>query len=247
MLLQAVLRKNDAPLSNREDNTKDTDTLTRIDRAAEAPTIRPDSPDAETERLHKLEPRVWSPLRVCPECSFAWETEADWCPSCGTAFNSKLRARTAVQRSTRVAPRRSTPKAVAPPRRRDRTNVVPPAPPAPQGSSAGKVIATTLVFVLAVVGAFLIGQQTRASKEEVDRSVAEAVQNTKESAVASFEREFNEQRARLQKEFNQRVKAAEAKARDEGRAQGQAQAKDEQGSGMVDKLERCFSNFLIDC
>lgn len=223
----------------------DTDTLTRIDPAPDAPTIRQDA-GAETERTHRLEPRVFSPLRVCPECSFAWETKADWCPSCGTAFNAKLRtgsARTAV----RPTVRRGAPKAVAPPRRRDGAGNKPPAPPAPQGSGAGKVIATTLLIVVVVVAAFLIGQQTRASKEEVDRSVAEAVQNTKESAVASFEREFNEQRDRLQKEFNERVKKAEAKAREQGRAQGQAEAQGQQSEGTLDKLERCLSNFLIDC
>lgn len=225
---------------------RDTDTLTRIDPTPDAPTIRQDA-GADTERTHKIEPRVFSPLRVCPECSFAWETEAEWCPSCGTAFNAKLRSRPARRTAVRQTQRQPTPRAVAPPRRRDGAGRRSPAEPAPQNSGAGKVVATTVLIVALVVAAFFAGQQTRASKEEVDRSVAEAVQNTKESAVASFEREFNEQRDRLQTEFNERVKNAEAKAREQGRSQGQAEVQGQQGEGTLDRLERCLANFLVDC
>lgn len=225
---------------------RDTDTLTRIDPTPDAPTIRQEA-DSGIERTHKLEPRVFSPLRVCPECSFAWETEAEWCPSCGTPFNAKLRTRPARRTAARQTQRQPTPRAVAPPRRRDGAGRRPVAEPAPQSSGTGKVIATTILIVALVVAAFFAGQQTRASKEEVDRSVAEAVQNTKESAVASFEREFNDQRDRLQAEFNERVKNAEAKAREQGRNQGQAEAQGKQGEGTLDKLERCLTNFLVDC
>ena len=113
------------------------------------------------------------------------------------------------------------------------------------GAGGGfKIVATIVVFSLALAFAFVLGQETRPSKDEVDQQIAEAVQQTKDSAVASFEREFNQQRDRLQAEFNTRVKEAEAKAREQGRADVQAE---NEGGGVVDTLERCLKNFLLEC
>lgn len=106
-----------------------------------------------------------------------------------------------------------------------------------------KTLAAVVAIVLAVCASFVIGQQTRPSNAEVDQKIGEAVDQTKNSAVASFRREFDRQRERLQEQFNQRVKAAEAKAREQGRAD----ATKEQGSGVVGTIERCLKNFLLDC
>ncbi len=227
-----------------------------------------DDRDAET---HKLDPRVWAPLRVCPQCSLAWESTGSWCPSCGTAFDLRERETrvNAEQNVTRVMPGRTGEQASArTPRPRrgtqsqagrgntaerrvahghgGRGNATASNQVASGGRSNGalKLIATIVAFSLAIVLAFAIGQETRASKEEVDAQIAEAVEQTKSSAVASFRRSFEEQRDRLQTEFNQRVKAAEESARQQGRADAEAQ---NSGGGVVDRLEKCLKNFLLDC
>lgn len=249
----------------------DTDTLTLIDEIADAATIKQHAidPDAPT---HRLEARVIAPLRVCPACSRAWEVTGEWCPSCGTAFDvSANDAATMVSdNATRVMPGRTGQRdAVRAPRSRGQARVSnrqsttgKPAvanrraggdhrPPhaasidGRDGAGGGfKIVATIIAFTLALAFAFVLGQETRASKDEVDQRISEAVQQTKDSAKASFEREFEQQRDRLQAEFNQRVKAAEAKAREQGRADAQAQ---NEGGGVVDTLERCLKNFLLEC
>lgn len=254
----------------------DTDTLTLVDptlvdEIADAATIKQHAidPDAST---HRLTPRVMAPLRVCPSCSRAWEVTGEWCPSCGTAFD--VSASDAVTRvsdnATRVMPGRTEQRAAArAPRRRGQARTSntrsstgkqsvsarraggdhrPPRSASVDGrDGAGggfKIVATIIAFSLALAFAFVLGQETRASNEEVDQQIAEAVQQTKDSAVASFEREFEQQRDRLQSEFNQRVKEAEAQAREQGRADAQAQ---NEGGGVVDTLERCLKNFLLEC
>lgn len=224
--------------------------------------------DAET---HKLDPRVWAPLRVCPQCSLAWESTGDWCPSCGTAFDLRERETrvNAEQDVTRVMPGRTgeqTTVRTSRPRRgnqsqagrgntaerrvahghggRGNPGASNSASPGDRSGGTLKLIATVVAFSLAIVFAFAIGQETRASKDEVDAQIAQAVDQTKSSAVASFRRSFEAQRDRLQTEFNQRVKAAEERARQQGRADAEAQ---NSGGGVVDRLEKCLKNFLLDC
>lgn len=256
---------------HRKSPDSDTDTLTMIDEIADAATIKQHAidPDAPT---HRLDARVMAPLRVCPSCSRAWEVTGEWCPSCGTAFEvSAVGVPTRnSDSSTRVMPGRTGQRNVAraPRGRRDARAVdrnsatrkqavatrragAEHRPPnkttidGRDGAGGGfKIVATILAFSLLVTFAFVLGQQTRASKDEVDQQIAQAVQQTKDSAVASFEREFEQQRDRLQTEFNQRVKEAETQAREQGRADAQAQ---NEGGGVVDTLERCLKNFLLEC
>lgn len=238
----------------------DTDTLTLVDDIADRETVKRFAidPDAPT---HRMEPRVFAPLRVCPSCSRAWEVTGDWCPSCGTSFDvdDQPTVRSPRTRATVVKPGRTGEVRAA---RRSSSSTGPKvaakdvrgpggrggAPVAngraeKSGGGATKVIATIVAFSLAVAFAFVLGQETRASKEEVDQRIEEAVQQTKDSAVASFQREFEQQRDRLQTEFNERVKAAEAKAREQGRADAEVN----QEGGVIDSLERCLKNFLLEC
>lgn len=257
---------------HRKSPDSDTDTLTMIDEIADAATIKQHAtdPDAPT---HRLDARVFAPLRVCPACSRAWEVAGEWCPSCGTGFDVSAHDDTArrSESATRVMPGRTGQRNVArAPRERGKARAVdrssatrkqpmaqrrqevahrPPSSPSTDGrDGAGgggfKIVATIVAFSLLVAFAFVLGQETRASKDEVDQKIAEAVQQTRDSARASFEREFNEQRARLQTEFNQRVKEAEAQALERGRSDAQGRGN---GNGVVEKVERCLKNFLIDC
>ncbi|MBI2690945.1 MAG: hypothetical protein HYX29_03230 [Solirubrobacterales bacterium] len=222
---------------------RDTDTLTRIDLGPDAPTVKNSftDPDAET---HRLDPRAYAPLRVCPECSLAWEVTGEWCPSCGTAFDKS--ARESV-RATRVMPARSvSPARVGsqPPLTRSarkRGVTPPPAPPkqakAPQSGGARKVIATVLVFALAITVAFFIGQSTRPSQAQVDQSIEQAVQSAKQSAVNSYERAF----AKLRDETAAAVEAARSKALAEGEAKAQANARDAEAESqsIFDSVTNC--------
>lgn len=201
---------------------RDTDTLTRIDSLPDAQTVKSfTGDDAET---HKIDPRAYAPLRVCPECSLAWEVTGEWCPSCGTAFDKS--ARESV-RATRVMPARSVSPArvgTQPPLSRSarkRGVTPPPAPPKQarqsQSGGAGKLVATVLVFALAITAAFFIGQSTRPSQAQVDQSINTAVDSAKRSAAESYSRAFDT----LQKRAAEAVKDARAKALAEGEAKAQ--------------------------
>jgi hypothetical protein len=227
---------------------EDTDTLTRIDDIADAETIKAHAadPDAET---HQLDPRVWSPLRVCPQCSLAWEVNGDWCPSCGTAFDKTLRE--AAAQPTRVMPRQPRPRrgeamtaaearrrsAGEPPLKRSARRGTPPPPPPP--SSNGFAGVAKLVAVILLVGAvaaiaFTAGQQSRPSQAEVDGRITQATNTARASAVASLNR--------LKAEFERRRDAAVKKARAQGIADAQAQNEaDQQASdSVIDKIGRCL-------
>jgi hypothetical protein len=221
---------------------RDTDTLTRIDSLPDAQTVKSfTGDDAET---HKIDPRAYAPLRVCPECSLAWEVTGQWCPSCGTAFDKS--ARESV-RATRVMPARS----VAPARvgtqppltrsARKRGVTPPPAPPkqarAERSGGAGKIVATVLIFALAITAAFFIGQSTRPSQAQVDQSIDQAVQAAKQSAVKSYERAF----AELRDEAAAAVEAARSKALAEGEAKAQANALDaeRESQSIFDNVTNC--------
>lgn len=249
----------DAMPDHQRPHDPDTDTLTLVDEIADRETIKQFAvdPDAPT---HRLEPRVFAPLRVCPACSRAWEVTGDWCPSCGTAFDvddsptvRTPRVRATVVRPGRTGEVRAARRGSAAPRvnaagssgngRSGGRASTTAATPEKSGGGALKVVATVLAFSLAIVFAFVLGQETRASKEEVDQRIEEAVQQTKDSAVASFQREFEQQRDRLQAEFNERVKTAEAQAREQGRADAEADGP----GGVLDNVERCLKNFLLDC
>lgn len=204
---------------------RDTDTLTRIDLGPDAPTVKQTftDPDAET---HRLDPRAYAPLRVCPECSLAWEVTGEWCPSCGTAFDKSARERVSA---TRVMPQRpvsparvgSQPPLTRSARKRGVTP--PPTPPkqarAQQSGGAGKLIATVLIFALAITAAFFIGQSTRPSQAQVDQSIETAVASAKQSAVESFNRAFET----LQERSAEAIKEARSKALAEGEAKAQQQ------------------------
>jgi hypothetical protein len=221
---------------------RDTDTLTRIDLSPEAETVQ--SFTGDDAKTHKLDPRAYAPLRVCPECSLAWEITGQWCPSCGTAFDKS--ARESV-RATRVMPARSVSPArvgTQPPLTRSarkRGVTPPPAPPkqakAPQSGGAGKLVATVLVFALAITAAFFIGQSTRPSQAQVDQSIDTAVASAKQSAVESFNRAFET----LQKRSAQAVKDARSKALAEGEANAQKQALDAQAE------DRSFFDGVTEC
>ncbi|MBJ7353214.1 MAG: hypothetical protein JHC98_00155 [Thermoleophilaceae bacterium] len=223
---------------------RDTDTLTptrqtRRDLGPDQPTVKNFTGDeAET---HKLDPRHYAPLRVCPQCSLAWEVTGEWCPSCGTAFDKT--ARESV-RATRVMPARSvSPARVGsqPPLTRSarRRGVTPP-PPAPKAAKsassggAGKVVFTVLLFAAAIVVAFFIGQSTRPSQAQVDQSIDQSVQAAKQSAANSYRRAFDKMQA-------QAAAAIEA-ARDKALAEGAAKAQQDQqaeSQSIFDKVTQC--------
>jgi hypothetical protein len=216
---------------------KDTDTLTRIDAAPDAPTIQNFSGDeAET---HKLDPRHYAPLRVCPQCSLAWEVTGEWCPSCGTAFDKSARP-------TRVQPAAQAPRRTQQPQARSarRAAAHAPAQAAPprarqkQSSGAGKVVFTVILFAAAMAVAFLVGQSTRPSASEVDRNTAQAVQTARQSAANSYRRAFDE----LQAKAAAALVAAQKKARAQGLAQGQANADaqaQQDSQSIFDKVTNC--------
>jgi hypothetical protein len=217
---------------------RDTDTLTRIDHGPDQPTVKNFTGDeAET---HKLDPRHYAPLRVCPQCSLAWEVTSEWCPSCGTAFDKGARV-------TRVMPARA---ANQPPLTRSarRRGVTPP-PPAPkkaaESSAAGKVIFTVLLFAAAITLAFFIGQSTRSSNAEVDQSISQAVNTAKRSAAQSYQTAFD----KIQADAARAVRSARRKALAEGEAkaqqaqvdQAQAEQQDQQlqGQSIFDSVTAC--------
>jgi hypothetical protein len=222
---------------------RDTDTLTRIDLGPDQPTVKNFAGDeAET---HRLDPRHYAPLRVCPECSLAWEITGEWCPSCGTAFDKS--ARESV-RATRVMPARPvSPARVGsqPPLSRSaRKRGVKPPPPAPKAAapaksgSAGKYFLIAVAFVAAVAIAFLAGQATRLSADQVDQRTAEAAQTARQSAANSYSRAFE----KLQAQYEKARQAAVERARAEGLAdaQVQQQASEQAGSSVIDKIGRCI-------
>jgi hypothetical protein len=202
---------------------RDTDTLTRIDLGPDQPTVKNafTGDDAET---HKLDPRHYAPLRVCPQCSLAWEVTGEWCPSCGTAFDKTHRESV---RATRVMPARpASPARVGsqPPLTRSarkRGVTPPPAPPkqapAAKRGGAGKFLLTAAIFVVAIAVAFFAGQSSRPSQAQVDKSINSAVASAKQSAANSFARAFE----KLQERSAQAVKDARSKALAEGEAKAQ--------------------------
>lgn len=225
----------------------------------DAETIKAHAADPGTEQdgsTHKIDPRHWAPLRVCPQCSLAWETDADWCASCGTAFDVRERSGRGSQNTTVRIPRTRRATAGTTRNTGERAAAHPPsrrgAPPrrasrsaAPRGrSNAWFAVVALLIAIPFSALAFVAGQQTRASSEEVNQQIEQAVQQTKDSAVNSFKRNFERQRDRLQSEFETRVKAAEQQAYAEGKSNAEAQLP--QGS-LTEDLKRCLANFLVDC
>lgn len=238
----------------------DTDTLerltavdaTRLDQAPDDETVLADFGGSE-DATHRLDPRVWSPLKVCPQCSLAWESDGEWCPSCGTAFDRSkervqatrvmpaerqaARARRAAEpplsRSGRRNPSAAqrAPRASGPPKRQ-----ATPPPSTSVGASIAKAFMIFALFAVAVTGAFYVGQQSRPSQAEVDQSVSEATDTARQSAVESLKR--------LQAEFEEKRAAAVAKAREEGRnaAQAEAQATEEASGSLIDKIGQCIVN-----
>lgn len=249
--------------SARRDSTAET----LLDSAADAATVKQfaSDPDAAT---HQLDPRVYAPLRVCPQCSLAWETDADWCASCGTAFDARDResvtrvrpgrtgerpvARAAsrdrrARRATPGTPRNTGERAAAhqPPRRKQPTARAA-AAPQPRRRSVGAFMGVLALFLLIPVAAlsFIAGQNTRPSKAQVNDQVAQATAQTKRAAINSFQRNFERQRDRLQAQFEKRVTAAEKQAFDQGKANAEANLP---ASSFSDDFKRCFSSFLLEC
>jgi hypothetical protein len=236
---------------------------TVLDAVADRATIKQHAvdPDAET---HKLDPRFWAPLRVCPQCSLAWETDADWCASCGTAFDARDRE-TEISASaaepTRVRPGRTGERSAA---RRPRArraapsttrntgeraaahapstrNAAPQPRPSRKVRSGGWALAIVLLAIIPL--AFVLGQSTRQSHAEVNAQIDQAVKTNTQSALASAQRSLQRQRNQLQREFNTRVTAAEQQAYAEGKANAIAQRP--QG-GLTADLKRCIAN-LFQC
>ncbi|MFT4050429.1 MAG: hypothetical protein QM648_11430 [Solirubrobacterales bacterium] len=231
---------------------RDTDTLTptRFDHTPDMPTVRQEFSGSD-EATHQVDPRNWAPLRVCPECSLAWEITGEWCPSCGTAFEKSRRE---ASTPTRVMPRRP---AAEPPlsrsaRRRSsggqlRPRAEAPAPPsgppkraAKPKSSAGSFFKGVFVVVglcAAMAIAFLAGQASRPTNAQIDSRIAQAVDTAKQSASRSYGRAFEKMQARA-------AAAAEA-ARKQGQAEGAATAEqqlaDQQqdNQGIFDSVTAC--------
>ena len=201
--------------------------------------------DAPSEaETHKLDPRYLAPLRVCPQCSLAWETDAEWCASCGTAFDARERQRDRNPRSRRRVAAAGTTRntgeraaAHAPAGRNSQPRAAVPT----QTRRGGWALAVILLAIIPL--AFLLGQQTRASKSEVNAKIEQALDLNRRSAYESAQRTLQRQRNRLQAEFNRRVRTAEQKAYADGTANAQAQ----QRNSLTDDLKRCIANFLVDC
>jgi hypothetical protein len=236
------------------------DAKTRVDRSATAETVLESIADAET---HKLDPRVYAPLRVCPQCSLAWETESDWCASCGTAFDARdresvtrvrpgrtgerpaarnARARRAAPNSTRNTGERAA--AHQPARRTQPARGKSVA--APRRRSIGSFVGVLALFLLIPVAAlaFIAGQNTRPTKAEVNDQIATATAQTKQAARASFQRNFERQRERLQTQFEKAAAAAQKQGYEQGKANAEANLPE---TSLPDDLKRCLSSFLIDC
>ncbi len=226
----------------------DTDTLTptRFDAAPDAPTIRQDFAGNEAQ-THQLDPRTYAPLRVCPECSLAWEITGEWCPSCGTAFEKARRESstpTRVMSQTQIARRQ---RATEPPLTRSarRAQSAPPkrrapatqAPPATSGSSFFKVLFSVLAIAGAMAVAFLAGQASRPSSAQVDQRIDEAVQTAKLSAANSYERAFDQMQAKAAAA----IEAAREKGLAEGRANAQQQieAQQQDSRSIFDSVTAC--------
>lgn len=227
---------------------RDTDTLTRIDLGPDAPTVRADSAGSEAE-THKLDPRVYAPLRVCPECSLAWETTGKWCPSCGTAFS---RAERESSTATRVMPRRpAEPPLTRSARRHAAASAAPAAAasggrvsgpprreqPSGSGGSFAKSALVAVLLVGAMAGAFLIGQSTRPSQADVDQSIEQAVDTAKRSAAESYQTAFD----KLQAKTEQAIADARSKALAEGQAKAQEQldAQQQESQSIFDSVTEC--------
>jgi hypothetical protein len=218
----------------------DTDTLTPVpetewDGLPDAPTIRQDATASE-DPTHRLEPRVYAPLRVCPQCSLAWEITGDWCPSCGTAFDKTRRESSTPTRVMQHAPAAVPPRTTSAPPRRARAAASPASERAarPRGSGGAlRSIFTVLVICAVAVVAFLAGQATRPSSAQVDRRVNDAVSTAKQSAAASYERAFNK--------MQEQAAAAIERARAEGVASAEQQARQQADAsrGILDSVTAC--------
>lgn len=196
---------------------RDTDTLTRIDPTPDAPTLRQDFAGG-AGATHRLEPRAYPPLRVCPQCSLAWETSGRWCPSCGTAFERGSATTTrAVSRRPGEPPLRHRPQT--------------------SGRSLGRALLLVAAMIVALTVAFFAGQATRPSQSQVDRSIEQAVATARQSAAASYQKAFDKMQA-------QTALAIEA-ARRKGLAEGQADAREQieaqqqEGRSLFDSVTDC--------
>lgn len=236
------------PMAQEENSSKhNTDTLTRFDSAPDAPTVRQDL-IGEQDETHRLDPRAIAPLKVCPECSFAWETSAEWCPSCGTAFAKSERESSTA---TRVMPTHREPPLTRSARRRNaqagaggattparRTPQRPPQrPQSPPANHGFRNALLAVLAVAAIAAAFLAGQQTRQSQAEVDQSINQAVATAKQSAASSYRTAFE----KMQAQAAQAIKAARAKGVAEGQASAQQQldAQQQDNQSLFDSVTNC--------
>ncbi|MGH2906227.1 MAG: hypothetical protein ACRDKI_05595 [Solirubrobacterales bacterium] len=225
------------------------DKETRIDSSPDNPTIKDVAADAET---HQLDPRYWAPLLVCPQCSLAWETDAGWCPSCGTAFERAATESSPPRRArsrTSGAANRGNRSSSTTRNTGERAAAHPPAPrragKAGRGSR-GLAIAACLLLVPAAALGFLAGQQSRPSQAEVDRQTAKAVDQAKLSAFHSFQRNFAKQRAKLQAEVERRAAAAAAQGFAQGKANAEQEAQQQAGD-FTDNIKQCIDSLFTDC
>lgn len=231
---------------------RDIDARTRVDASPDAPTIKSEFGGSD-EETHQIDPRVWAPLRVCPQCSLAWEVSGEWCPSCGTAFDKSTRER---QQATRVMPphrvsetgghRKAEPPLNRSARRARATGGSTPAsvrqgPPVrrepPKQSGVGKTLFTVVAVGAAIVIAFFIGQLSRPTDAQIDKSVNEAVQTARTSAAASYEKAFKTMQNRTAKA----IEEARQKGIAEGQAalQAQADAQQQDNQSIWDDVTSC--------
>lgn len=240
-------RCSNSPMSRERDRTAHT----RIDETPDAPTVRSEFTGSD-EATHQIDPRVWAPLRVCPQCSLAWEVAGEWCPSCGTAFDKSVREK---QHATRVMPHRVSEtgghrKAEPPPKRSARStrDAAAPAPKSvrqgppvrrepKQSSGTARVVFTTVAVAAAIVAAFFVGQLSRPTDAQIDKSVNDAVSTARRSAAASYDKAFQKMQQRTQKA----IEDARQKGIAEGQAalQAQAEAQKQDNQSIWDSVTRC--------
>jgi hypothetical protein len=224
---------------------RDTDTLTPTRR-----TRRDPLPDAQTVKsftgdeaeTHKIDPRAFAPLRVCPQCSLAWEIAGEWCPSCGTAFDKSAREQSSATRvmpARQLSARSQSGQPPLPRSARRRAASPPTAPPTRSAKSggAGKIVLMILLVAGAATLAFFAGQATRPSEAQNDKNISSAVQAARQSAANSYARAF----AKFKKQTADAIAAARRKALAEGQAKAQAdqlaQQRDQQS--IFDSVTGC--------
>ncbi|MFY9487665.1 MAG: hypothetical protein WAP35_03070 [Solirubrobacterales bacterium] len=191
---------------------------------------RSDHPAVE-RRHHETPDRKIGPLRVCPECSLAWEVDAQWCPGCGTRFSdrpaaaaaepSRQSARTSRAAGSTTATATTATATTATAATATATTATGRAEQWHQDRRVRVVLAATLPIVAA---AFLLGMLVRPSDSAVNDRIAEAVAQQRSYDQAQASRRLEAQKARLDASADRRVARARSDAFANGKVAGGAAA-----------------------